>query len=72
MLIGDIPVPIASRFPFGRYVLQNVSHGFLCRNGRFTTVDVPGAIFSACTEIDPQGDTLGRHESADGAFMAFC
>ena len=70
MFIGDVPVHIASTFPFAS--VQNVSHGFLCRNGRFTTVDLPGAIFSACTEIDPQGDTLGRHQSADGAFMAFC
>jgi len=45
--------------------------GFLLSAGQFSTNDVPGAIFTGNTSIDPQGDVLGRYIGADGHFHGF-
>jgi uncharacterized membrane protein len=43
-----------------------VGHGYLLSGGEFTTIDYPGATFSAATRINPSGDVTGRYMNADG------
>jgi uncharacterized membrane protein len=55
------------------------SHGFLLRNGTFTTIDVPGAVFpepptsggTVATAINPQGDIVGYYNDSTGTFRGF-
>jgi uncharacterized membrane protein len=37
----------------------------------FTTIDVPGAVRTVATAINPQGDIVGRYDSADGRRHGF-
>jgi hypothetical protein len=39
--------------------------------GTFTTIDVPGAVRTVATAINPQGDIVGRYVSADGVVHGF-
>jgi hypothetical protein len=52
----------------GRYVsADGVVHGFLLRKDEFTTIDVPGAIFTIAQAINPRGDIVGPYDIADGS-----
>jgi uncharacterized membrane protein len=56
----------------GRYDDANgVVHGFLLRNGVFTTIDVPGASFTSARAINARGDIAGRMQDAAGVDHAF-
>jgi uncharacterized membrane protein len=41
-------------------------HGFLLRNGTFTTIDAPGATDSRASGINPQGDIVGFYSDNSG------
>ncbi len=45
----------------------NAQHGFLLRNGQFTTIDVPGAVATIATGINPQGQIVGRFTAPVGS-----
>jgi probable HAF family extracellular repeat protein len=56
----------------GRYDdFNGVVHGFLLRNGTFTTIDVPGASFTSARAINARGDIAGRMQDAGGIDHAF-
>lgn len=42
-------------------VVNNRTHGFLLREGTFTTIDVPGALGSQAYKINNHGQILGRY-----------
>ena len=45
----------------GRYSDQNGTvHGFIWHDGRYRTIDVPGAMFTAPRRINNAGDLAGR------------
>jgi hypothetical protein len=50
-------------------------HGFLLKNGRFTTIDVPGAAAAAggtsAGGINPQGDIVGYYLGGDTLIHGF-
>jgi probable HAF family extracellular repeat protein len=41
-------------------------HGFLFRQGMYTTIDVPGALATELTGINSQGDIAGAFDVTDG------
>ena len=41
-------------------------HGFVFGNGRFTSIDIPGASATEANGINPQGNVVGRYVTADG------
>ena len=45
----------------GGYVEGGISHGFLLRDGAFTTIDVPGAAGTDARGISPAGDIVGGY-----------
>lgn len=45
----------------GSYSQAGVSHGFLLREGTFTTIDVPGAAGTDARGISPAGDIVGGY-----------
>jgi probable HAF family extracellular repeat protein len=51
----------------GRYHdVNGVTHGFLRREGVFSTIDFPGASFTAPRAINARGDIVGRMQFEDG------
>ncbi len=46
---------------------SNAQRGFLLTRDGVTTIDVPGAIATVATGIDPAGDIVGRYTEAVGA-----
>ena len=46
-------------------------HGFLLRNGRFTPLDVPGAITTGALDINNFGVVVGRTVDAEGVSHGF-
>jgi hypothetical protein len=76
----DDQVPGAARglAVVGRYdTPDNVAHGYLLRDGTFTTIDYPypagyaGTRFTIATGINPRGDIVGRYQGTDGLFHGF-
>lgn len=53
------------------------AHGFLLKNGRFTTIDVPGTscgpdcFFGTFANGNPQGDIVGYYVAADSLVHGF-
>lgn len=50
-------------------VLQD--HGFIWRNGHYTTVDVPGATSTDLEDINDEEEAVGTYRSADGHYHGF-
>ena len=46
-------------------------HGFLLRDGEYSTLDVPGATSTQPFGINARGDVVGAYQNADGVFHAF-
>lgn len=42
-----------------------VTHGFLLRDGSFSTIDFPNAIFNSATGINDRGEIVGLYDTAD-------
>jgi len=64
----------------GAYVTDDYNfHGFLLRNGTFTTLDAPGVVFPGPpttggtfpTAINPQGDIVGYYNDSSGGVRGF-
>ena len=45
----------------------NAQHGFLLSGGRFTAIDVPGAVATIAAGINPAGDIVGRYTASVGS-----
>ena len=41
-------------------------HGFLLSDGKFTTIDFPGAVATDLNDINPSGDIVGQYADSDG------
>jgi len=50
----------------GNYVDSTGQHGFLYDGGVFTTIDVPGASFTAAFGIAPSGQIVGSYFDSTG------
>lgn len=48
-----------------------VTHGFLLRDGSFSTIDFPNAIFNSATGINDRGEIVGLYDSADGGVHGY-
>ncbi len=48
-----------------------VSHGFLLRDGSFSTIDFPNAIFNSASAINDRGEIVGIYDSADGGVHGY-
>lgn len=46
-------------------------HGFLLRNGVFTTIDFPGATYTEAWKIDDAGNIIGRYQTGDGKYHIY-
>src|SRR5918996_3635685 len=56
----------------GHYVdSDGTTHGFLWRDGRFTTLDVPGATSPTPVDINDRGDVVGLYVDTAGALQGF-
>ena len=47
------------------------SHGFLLRNGRFTTIDFPGAVATVAWGINNSGQVVGAQTDSKGAMHGY-
>jgi len=47
--------------------VTGIAHGFLVDKGTFTTIDVPGALFTQPLGINPAGTIVGLY--SDGAMI---
>ncbi|HEY3442877.1 MAG TPA: hypothetical protein VGK29_19105 [Paludibaculum sp.] len=45
----------------GSYAAPSVSHGFVLRNGKFTSFDVPDSTFTAGFAVNTEGDVTGHY-----------
>jgi hypothetical protein len=45
--------------------------GFLLRHGRFTFIDVPGALGTDADGINNEGDIVGGYDGPDGKHHAY-
>ena len=69
---GCCTVLIATGTIVGRYQsADGKQHRSLLKRGRFTTLDVPGATFTATSGINPAGEIVGRYGGADGVVYGF-
>lgn len=51
----------------GLYITaDNVTHGFLLSQGKYTTIDAPDSIRTNALSINPQGQIAGRYDTTDG------
>lgn len=50
---------------------DRIFHGFILDRGRFTTVDVPGAILVEIVDLNDRGDLVGAWEDANFGFHGF-
>jgi uncharacterized membrane protein len=50
----------------GRSFGAGPGHGFVLHQGTFTTIDVPGAIFTEALGINNRGDIVGDYGNASG------
>jgi hypothetical protein len=41
-------------------------HGFLLRDGEFTSIDFPGALYTRALAINSRGDIVGAYRDAAG------
>lgn len=48
----------------------DTTHGFLLSKGTFTTIDVPGALFTAVTDINNAGVMIGAYDDTAGGCVA--
>jgi uncharacterized membrane protein len=48
----------------GSYTIGSATHGYLLRDGNFTSIDYPGSVFTEIWGINPQGDMIGRYRIA--------
>jgi len=57
----------------GRYIDgKNVNHGYLRHlDGSFTTIDGPGAVFSDCSDIAPNGTIVGYFQDTNNVYHGF-
>ena len=53
----------------GNYLSMDVetikTHGFLLRDGKYTSIDYPGAVLTFIRGINPDGDIVGRYDILD-------
>jgi hypothetical protein len=42
------------------------THGFVLSKGKFTTIDVPGAVLTEASGINPRGDIVGDYIDSSG------
>ena len=60
--IGNVPSSINDADQvIGRYVDGTGGHTFLCSDGNYTTLDVPGTTSTTATEINNAGQVLGTY-----------
>ncbi len=53
-------------------VFDGHDHGFLLRDGKFTTIDAPGSVLTSAVGISPAGDiVVGVYTTADLTFHGF-
>ncbi len=58
---GTCNISVACAAPFDGH-----NHGFLLRDGKFTTIDPPGSVFTGAIGISPPGDiVVGVYKTAD-------
>ena len=57
---GDVPAPCGCS-----------GHGFVFRNGTFSSFDFPGAVFTANQGINPRGDVVGVYIDGQGRRHGF-
>jgi uncharacterized membrane protein len=55
----------------GSYSDGRNTHGFLLRNGTFTTIDFPGVSITVCTGINNSGLITGRYIQSDDSVHGF-
>jgi probable HAF family extracellular repeat protein len=55
----------------GRYMDASGRHAYLLSGDQYTSMDIPGAVLTAATAIDPQGNILGQYHTADGNSHGF-
>lgn len=48
-----------------------VTHGFLLRDGSFSTIDFPNAVSSFASGINARGEIVGSYDSADGSVHGY-
>jgi len=48
-----------------------VGHGYLLKNGTFTTIDVPGATFTFAGGNNPEGNIVGEYNDTSGVGHSF-
>jgi probable HAF family extracellular repeat protein len=48
-----------------------ISHGFVYRDGTYTTLDAPGAISTTLSDINSTGEIVGNYTATDGTHHAF-
>ena len=51
--------------------LDGKAHGFLATETRFTTIDVPGAVWTSAQGINSDGHIVGQYGGADGRLHGF-
>jgi hypothetical protein len=47
------------------------THGYVLNNGKYTSIDVPGAVFTFAGGGNAQGDVVGQFTNANGVNSAF-
>ena len=47
-------------------------HRFLLSKSKFSTIDVPGAVYTDASGINPQGDIVGSSLRAAASATVFC
>ncbi|HUI85392.1 MAG TPA: hypothetical protein VL240_14295 [Candidatus Binatia bacterium] len=56
----------------GTYVgTDGVQHIYFLKNGKYTTIDYPGATGTSCGEMNDQGDIVGAYAKEDGVVHSY-
>jgi uncharacterized membrane protein len=68
---GDIVGGYCSPGPCPAAVQTGLNHGFLLRDGTYSSIDFPGALLTQAWKINAAGEVAGRYKSPDGRWHAF-
>jgi uncharacterized membrane protein len=68
---GDIVGGYCSPGPCPAAVQNGLNHGFLLRDGTYSSIDFPGALLTQAWKINAAGEVAGRYKSPDGKWHAF-
>ncbi len=68
---GDIVGGYCSPGPCPAPVQSGLNHGFLLRDGTYSSIDVPGAVLTQAWKINAAGQVAGRYKTPDGKWHAF-